>query len=51
MLQRLQVDLDIGEGEDTHVDNKLNDKINDGYGFIYASSNFVSPIVGALLYK
>jgi len=51
MLERLQVDLEITEGEDEAVDNKLNDKINDAYGFIYAFSNFVSPLGGSLLYS
>lgn len=47
MLERLQVDLDIVEGEDESVDNALNDKVNDAVGFIFAFSNFVSPLIGA----
>ena len=47
MLERLQVDLGIVEGEDETVDNALNDKVNDAYGFVYAFSNFVSPLVGS----
>lgn len=47
MLERLQVDLGIVEGEDEKVDNALNDKVNDAYGFIYAFANFVSPLIGS----
>ena len=47
MLERLQVDLGIVEGEDETVDNALNDKVNDAYGFVYAFSNFVSPLIGS----
>jgi hypothetical protein len=28
----------------------LNDKINDAYGFFYAASMFVAPLVGSFLY-
>lgn len=28
----------------------MNDKINDVYGFFYASSNFVAPLIGSNLY-
>jgi hypothetical protein len=49
MIERLQVDLHIKEGENELVDGALNDKINDSYGFIFALSNFVSPNIGALL--
>mmetsp|Transcript_31724 Transcript_31724/g.48629 ORF Transcript_31724/g.48629 Transcript_31724/m.48629 type:complete len:102 (-) Transcript_31724:628-933(-) len=51
MIERLQVSLEITEGEEEAVDNRLNDKINDAYGLIYALSNFVSPYVGSLLYS
>jgi hypothetical protein len=47
MLERLQVDLGIVEGEDEAVDNALNDKVNDSIGFIFAFANFVSPLIGA----
>ena len=49
MIERLQVDLKIKEGENELLDGALNDKINDSYGFIFALSNFVSPNIGALL--
>jgi MFS family permease len=47
MLERLQVDLNIVEGEDPALDNQLNDKVNDAYGFIFAFANFVSPLIGS----
>ena len=50
MLERLQVSLEITEGEDEYIDAKLNDKCNDAYGFIYALSMFVSPLIGSWLY-
>ena len=49
MIERLQVDLKIREGENELVDGALNDKINDSYGFIFALSNFISPNIGASL--
>jgi hypothetical protein len=49
MIERIQVDLGITEGEDEEVDAALNDKINDAYGLIYALSNFLSPIIGTSL--
>lgn len=51
MIERMQVDLKIVEGQNEVVDAALNDKINDAYGLIYALSNFVSPIIGAALEK
>lgn len=47
MIERLQVDLNIVEGEDEAIDNQLNDKVNDAYGFIFAFANFVSPLLGS----
>jgi len=32
------------------LDAQLNDKINDAYGFIYALSMFISPLIGSQLY-
>ena len=49
MLERLQVDLKMVEGEDINLDNALNDKVNDAYGLIYAFSTFVSPLIGTAL--
>lgn len=49
MIERMQVDLEIKEGEDELLDNLLNDKINDTYGLMYAIACFVSPILGAFL--
>ena len=51
MIERLQVSLTISEGEDEEVDEMLNDKVNDAYGFIYAFSNFVAPLIGSYLYE
>lgn len=51
MLERLQVDLQIIEGQDPTLDGNLNDKVNDAYGLIYALANFVSPLVGTFLYN
>ena len=51
MIERMQVDLKIAEGEDEAVDTILNDKINDAYGLVYALANFLSPIIGAALEK
>lgn len=49
MIERLQHDLKITEGEDEFIDGMLNDKVNDMYGLIYALSMFVGPILGSLL--
>lgn len=49
MIERLQVELKIREGENDLIDGALNDKINDSYGFIFALSNFISPNIGASL--
>lgn len=38
MLERLQDQLNISEGEDEVIDNALNDKVNDSYGFVFALS-------------
>lgn len=51
MLERLQVDLNIREGEDPVLDGILNDKVNDAYGLIYALANFISPLIGDTLYN
>ena len=51
MLERLQVDLEIIEGQDPVLDGALNDKVNDAYGLIYALANFVSPLMGTFLYN
>lgn len=49
MLERLQGDLNIVEGENPELDNSINDKVNDAYGFVYAFSSFISPLAGSLL--
>lgn len=49
MLERLQVDLNLKEGSNEKLENSLNDKVNDAYGFVYAFSTFVSPLIGSSL--
>ena len=49
MLERLRVSLRIEEGEDELVEARLNDKVNDAFGFTQAFANFVAPILGAML--
>lgn len=51
MLERLQVDLNIIEGEDELVDMKLNDMVNEGYTLLFALSNFVAPLIGTYMYE
>jgi hypothetical protein len=50
MLERMQVAHKIVEGENEHIDNKLNDIVNDAYGLFYALSQFIGPLVGARIY-
>jgi len=38
MLERVQVDLGIEEGKDLALYAAVNDKVNDAYGVMYASS-------------
>jgi len=47
MIERLQVSLNISEGEDEYVDAMVTDKCNDCYGLFYALSMFISPIIGS----
>ena len=51
MLERIQVSLDVVEGEDEELDSAINDKVNDAYGVIYAMSNFVGPLAGSYIYE
>ena len=51
MIERLQVDFDIVEERDPVLFSSLNDKVNDVYAFIYALSEFISPLIGTMLYK
>lgn len=51
MLERLQVGMEVVEGEDEELDAAINDKVNDAYGVIYALSNGVGPLGGSLLEK
>ena len=48
MLERLQVDLKVSEVDEILYE-KLSDKVNDAYGFIWASSQFIAPIIGSAL--
>ena len=49
MLERAQVDLEIEE-RDTRARSCLNDKVNDAYGFVYALSLFIGPLIGGFLH-
>ena len=51
MLERMQVAYNIVEGANEKVDNQLNDKVNDAYALFIASSEFLSPIIGSLIYS
>ena len=51
MLERIQVSLDVVEGENEELDGQINDKVNDAYGVIYALSNFVGPLAGSYIYE
>lgn len=33
------------------IDNALNDKVNDSYGFVFALSQFIAPNVGSYYYE
>ena len=50
IMERLQVANQISEIHDEVIFCQLNDKINDIYGFFYAVSQFISPIIGSKLY-
>lgn len=50
MLERLIVDLKVVEGADPDFDATIYDKVNDAYGFIYAVSMFVGPLVGGYMH-
>lgn len=50
MIERLQVDLEIAEGEDEALDYRLNDQVNEAYVLIYAFASFVSPLIGSYIY-
>ena len=43
------MDLQIHEDEEV-LYNKLNDKVNDLYGFVFALTDFVSPLIGSKIY-
>ena len=49
MVERMYYDLGIKEGENEEIDNAIADKVNDAYGFVYACSYFVSPLIGAAM--
>ena len=49
IVERIQVKLEIVAGEDDFIDSMLNDKCNDAYGFIYALSMGLSPLIGSYL--
>ena len=49
MIERVKVSMNIVEGQDPILDGMVNDKVNDAYGFFYAFSMFVSPLIGSFL--
>jgi|688.fasta_scaffold791197_1 hypothetical protein len=49
MLERLQVDFNVKDGSNEKLENSINDKVNDAYGFVYAFSTFISPLIGSSL--
>jgi len=46
MIERLQVSLKVHE-QDEDMYGKVNDKVNDAYGFVYALTLFIAPLVGS----
>ena len=50
MIERMQIELNIVEGKDEVLDSRLNDKINDMYGFTYSLAMFIAPLVGSNIY-
>jgi hypothetical protein len=50
MIERLQIDLDIAEGENEEVDLALNDQVNETYTLLFAFANGVSPLIGSLMH-
>lgn len=50
MIERMQVDLQIFEGSDHALEQKLNDKVNEAYVLVYAISSFISPLIGSQIY-
>lgn len=51
IIERLQVDLEICEGEDEELDLKLNDTVNEVWYLLYALSTFFAPNVGTYMYN
>lgn len=51
MIERLQVDLNIKDGENEALDDKLNDFVNQAYCLIYASTAFLAPMLGSILHN
>ena len=49
MLERMQVDMGIVEGEDETVDGQLNDSVNDAYAIFFSFSMAVSPYIGSAM--
>ena len=51
MIERIQVDLEIAEGEHEDVDLALNDQVNEAYTLLYAFAMFISPLLGSYLHS
>tara|TARA_B110000285_G_scaffold204446_1_gene241402 strand:- start:9 stop:338 length:330 start_codon:yes stop_codon:yes gene_type:complete len=50
-LERLQVDLEICEGENEELDLQLNDVVNEAWYLFYALTTFFAPNIGTQLYE
>ena len=51
MIERIQDKLQVAEGKDEVIDNAINDKVNDSYGFVFALAQLMSPLVGSAIYS
>jgi hypothetical protein len=45
IIERLQISFNLKEDDPLY--EKLNDKVNDFYGLFYASTIFISPLIGS----
>ena len=49
IIERIQVENNIVEGDDEEIDNKINDKTNDLYAVSYSAATMISPFIGSYL--
>ena len=50
LIERLVVELKIEEGKDEYVDMMLNDKCTECFGFVFALTTFMAPLIGSHMY-